>query len=257
MEKKTNRRSRNNILFKMSIGYLACIGILAMVFGLTFAVLFLLAWGGVFVLYCLVDKLGQVQRYRKVVVGVKRGALVIFLIWFLSFAIVEVLVFQGGWSREHVKVPYIVILGAGLRGSELSFSLTQRLETSLKYIAENPEAKIYVSGGQGRDEAMSEAEAMRRYLVAQGVAPERIVEENKSTTTLENLQFTKQVMDRLEGPGKHEIMIITSDYHLFRSKKLALRNGFIAHGYPARTPFTLYLNYATREYFGVLMFLVF
>jgi uncharacterized SAM-binding protein YcdF (DUF218 family) len=90
-------------------------------------------------------------------------------------------------SQTH-DVDYIVVLGAGLRGSKPSITLKQRLDASLNYISSHKDIPIIVSGGQGPGDDISEAEAMKDYLTSNGGSKERIVLESKSTSTEENLQ---------------------------------------------------------------------
>lgn len=106
-------------------------------------------------------------------------------------------------------IKYAVILGAGLNGDQISERLKIRLDTALLYLKEN-HIPIIVSGGQGEDELISEAEAMKRYLIDNGIESDRILLEDKSTSTYENLLFSKNTM-KLENP---KIALVTSDYHM-------------------------------------------
>ncbi len=90
------------------------------------------------------------------------------------------------------EIPYILILGAKLFGDKPSQSLQNRLDVALKYLNENPKTKAIVSGGQGEDEDIPEAHSMRNYLVAHGINANRILIEDRSTSTYENLKFSKR-----------------------------------------------------------------
>lgn len=106
----------------------------------------------------------------------------------------------------------VIILGAGLDGEEPNTILKERLDLACQYIRDKPDALIIASGGQGADEAISEGEAMKRYLTRMGVDPECIIVEGKSTTTEENFAFSKALV-----PDAKKIVYITSDYHCFRA----------------------------------------
>ncbi|WP_291650900.1 YdcF family protein [Clostridium sp.] len=124
---------------------------------------------------------------------------------------------------------YVIVLGAGVKGEKPSLTLRQRLDKTIEYINnQDKEPKIIVSGGQGRGEDISEAQAMKKYLVDNGVKEELIIMEDKSTSTNENLIFSKEI---LESSTKREIgdiniKIITSDFHAFRSNMIAKNLGY-------------------------------
>lgn len=170
-----------------------------------------------------------------------------------SFFIIEGLVLWNTEDRipEHGEV--LIILGAGLNGDQLSWTLRERVDKGVGILAENPQMKVVVSGGQGPGEWISEAEAMARYLVGQGVAPERILKEERSTSTMENFRFSRLLLEQLAGfdPTK-PVLVITSDFHIFRSKILAGRNGLNPVGVPCSTPWYIRPNAYLREYFAVV-----
>ncbi len=119
----------------------------------------------------------------------------------------------------------VIVLGAGLRGSRPSATLKGRLYAAFEYHKENPDALIVVSGGQGHDEDISEAEAMEIYLLNLGVPKDRIIKEDKSTSTYENFVFSKRMLDSRLGNG-YKIAYISNDYHIFRAGRIASDAGF-------------------------------
>lgn len=149
----------------------------------------------------------------------------IFII--ISFFIVQV-VLKHTANKKDIDTPdYVVVLGAGLWGDTPSQVLSYRLNSTIELIKELPEdVKIVVSGGQGPGETITEAEAMKKYLVAAGVAEDRIIKEDKSTNTLENLQYTKELIRTFDSKDDIDITLVTSTFHMFRSKTLAKRVGF-------------------------------
>lgn len=175
----------------------------------------------------------------------------IFTFWLFSFLIIEGLILHASFLEERPETDYVVLLGAGLRGDQLSQTLGLRLDKCLWYLREHPRATVIVSGGQGPDEYISEAEAMKSYLVVNGIAEYRILLEDKSTSTFENLLYTKMVLERM-GVEENRILIITSDFHMFRAKLLALRIGFVPYGASAQSVNYLKPYYYFREYFVVL-----
>jgi uncharacterized SAM-binding protein YcdF (DUF218 family) len=130
------------------------------------------------------------------------------------------------------------------------------MEKGVVYLINNPDAVVIVSGGQGTEEKITEAEAMKRYLLDHGIKEDRIIKEETSTSTMENFKNTKEILlqNHVENP---RVLIVTNDFHLFRSKLLAKRNGYIAYGLPSRTPITILPNCYIREYFAVVKSLIF
>lgn len=186
------------------------------------------------------------------------GGKIILILFLTSFVVIQSFIIYHGNKSYTKKTDYLVILGAGLNGDKLSLSLLKRMEKSVEYLKLNPDSTVVVSGGQGPNETISEAEAMKRYLVSNGIKEEQIIKEDKSTNTMENLKFTKKKLDEVnKKEGNYEITIVTSGFHMFRSKILAARNGFKAHGYPSSTYAVLIPNFYIREYFAVIKSFIF
>ena len=124
---------------------------------------------------------------------------------------------------------YVIVLGAGVKGEKPSLTLMQRLDKTIEYVNnQEKESKIIVSGGQGRGEDISEAQAMKKYLVNNGIKEELIIMEDKSTSTNENLIFSKAIIESYTKSdiGDINIKIITSDFHAFRSNMIAKKLGY-------------------------------
>lgn len=176
----------------------------------------------------------------------------------ISFIIVEALIIGAGSTRNSEKPDYVVILGAGLDGDIPSLTLSQRLKASLELLEVLPkDTRIVVSGGQGPGETITEAEAMKRYLVQHGISEDRIIKEDKSTSTEENLVFTERLIRGIDSKKDIKITIVTSNFHMFRSKSLAMKAGFhevqcwSAPIHPSLIP-----TYYIREYLAVINSLI-
>ena len=146
----------------------------------------------------------------------------------------------------------ILILGAGLiRGEEISLSLQYRLKTGLREHQKNPDAYIIVSGGKGSDESISEAQAMKQWLIAHGVADDQILMEDQSRNTYENFLFTQEVMKQHHIASSH-ITLITNRFHMRRARYLGEAQGFHISQKPAPDlPFSEPCMY-TREFFAMM-----
>ena len=129
----------------------------------------------------------------------------------------------------------VVVLGAGLKGEEVTPSLRSRLDAAVGYSIANPGAVVVVAGGQGPGESITEAFAMERYLVAHDVPEDRILREDRSTSTYENFVLAKILLDA-RFDADYTTAFITSDYHVLRAGELAERAGIASAHAHANTP---------------------
>lgn len=189
------------------------------------------------------------SRLYKVLSNLLSISLSVFLAIFLLVAFFISSEYQAneGVSEE---IDYVIILGAGLRGIELSNTLKGRLDTGLDYLRNHPNTPVILSGGKGPGENMTEAEAMAAYLSSKGIEKERLILESQSTTTEENLAYSKLLMKKDKGQVL-SMLIITSDYHVFRAKQLAKEKGYTVYTKASSSPIFVRLNYTIRECFGV------
>lgn len=147
-----------------------------------------------------------------------------------------------------------VVLGCSVRGTKPSRILEERLNAAYDYLIENPKAYCVLSGGQGRDEDISEAECMYRYLTERGIEEERLFCEDKSTTTEENLQFSQKLLEEQGIAG--DITIVTSEFHAYRAAKMAEHLEMNSYSTPSHT-FLVYLpTYYVRELYGILFYAI-
>lgn len=149
----------------------------------------------------------------------------------------------------------VVVLGCQINGETPSRMLKRRLDAAYDYLSENGDVKVIVSGGQGSDEVTSEADVMRKYLLKRGIEDNRIFMEDKSTSTEENLRFSKEIIDKEGLCG--EITIVTDGFHQLRADILAKKQGIEARNISASTEKWLLPTYWIREIYGVAYYLVF
>ncbi|MDG3214221.1 YdcF family protein [Streptococcus suis] len=146
------------------------------------------------------------------------------------------------------KLDYVVVLGAGLIGDQVTPLLASRIDKGIAIYQKQPGCKLIMSGGQGPDEIMAEGQAMANYAFEQGIPVEDIVIENQSTNTEENLKFSYALMK----PGSR-FALVTNYYHVFRALLLARKLKIKCIGYGARTKFYFSLNAFIREFVGYLV----
>lgn len=144
----------------------------------------------------------------------------------------------------------VVVLGCRVYGERPSRMMVARLKAAKKYLDKNPESACILSGGQGADEDISEAECMYRYLVANGVSPDRLYKEDKSTSTRENLAFSKEIIER-EGLNNN-IAIATNEFHEYRAQEIAKALGLESGAVSGATEIWVLPTYYIRELYGIL-----
>ena len=145
----------------------------------------------------------------------------------------------------------VLVLGCGIRGETLLPTLQLRLDKCMEYLQRNPSALVVVSGGQGRNESISEAEAMKRYLVSKGVNVAQIVEENRSRSTEQNFQYSKELIDSVLH-SNYSVACITSNYHAYRAEKVSAAAGLPITQYHSGSLWYLYPSAYFREMLSIL-----
>lgn len=176
-----------------------------------------------------------------------------------AFCLLIAIVISGFMIKEMNDKPKtdttVVVLGCQVRGTDPSLMLRRRLNTAYDYLTEHENIKVIVSGGQGEDEAISEAQCMYNYLVSKGISPDRIYIEDKSVNTSENIAFSKQIIEKENLCS--DITIVTDGFHQLRADMFAKEQGIKSYNLSANTPFYLVPTYWVREWFGILYYKIF
>lgn len=153
-------------------------------------------------------------------------------------------------NRRPTEPTTVVVLGCKVNPNGPSLLLRYRLDAALDFLNQNPDVKCVLSGGQGADEPMSEAQAMYNWLVQRGIDPTRLYIEDRSTSTRENLQFSKELIAS-EGLTQ-KVTIITNDFHQYRAGRIAADLGIVCRHVSGKTHILLLPTYYVRELGGVL-----
>lgn len=158
----------------------------------------------------------------------------------------------GARDTVSYKEDAVIVLGAGIKGEKIGSNLQERLDTALEYHKKNPNAVIVVSGGKGDYEDITEALAMERYLLQNGVPQERIIKEERSTSTEENFAFSKQILDSHFENG-YTAAYITNGFHIYRAGCLGEAQGLgeLTH-LGAETPWFTVIPNGLREMLAIL-----
>ena len=167
------------------------------------------------------------------------------------------LIIYGKTDNVTYKEDAVIVLGAAVHGKTPSLTLKRRLETAVKYYNQNPEVIIVVSGGKGPQEDITEAEAMKQYLVEKGVAQDNIIKEESATSTYENFVFSKLILDE-KFKNDYSVAFITNEYHILRAGACANRAGIknLTHIH-SDTSLSYIIAGSLRECLAVVKYLVF
>lgn len=194
--------------------------------------------------------------FSKIIDGIKsawsKNAGKIFLIFVSSFLIFSFTIFlianilmlsKISWKNPQKNI--VIVLGCQVIGENPSIMLSERINAAYNYLLENPEAVAILSGGQGKTEAISEAECIFRNLVKKGISENRLLKEDKSTSTEENLLFSKKIIE--ENQLSSEVVLITNEFHCYRAEYMAKKQNLLPQTYSAKTHWYLFPTFYLRE----------
>ena len=235
------------------------IGLLILIYGLI--VLMIIGANGWFNYFCLaLGSLILILSYRwKSIKNIVNKHILNTVIFFITIGILlficlETKIIIQGNKKPIEKADYVILLGAQVKESGPSIDYQARIESAYEYLIDNPNSKIIVTGAKGNDEPMSEALAAKIYLTNKGIKEDRIILEDKSFSTYENIYNSKTIIENSnEDPNKIKIVIVSASYHLTRAKMIANRIGFKnvatkgSHGLLILMP-----HYYIREFFAYL-----
>lgn len=256
---KRERKHNRNVSYRQERGITLhmiwmIVGILCVLYCLALAITggtgtwFFLIWGimGIaFILWGIFR--GRIWHVMPHWLNITAGTL--FLLMLAVFLFTEGCIISGFSKNTDKELDYIVVLGAQLKTTGPSRVLQYRLDTAYEYLTAHPDTKVIVSGGQGSNEPASEAQGMYDYLVKRGIEPDRIVLEDKSVNTEQNIRFSKEFLQA----DADKVGIVSNNFHVFRAVKLAKAAGYRNVVGIAAPATAFYLpNNMLREFFGVV-----
>ena len=175
------------------------------------------------------------------------------ILFILIFVIIESLIIVKMNTKPKENMDYVIVLGAGVNGTVPSKPLMARIDKAYEYMTDNPETILIASGGQGNNEDISEAECIMKYLTDKGISCDRIILEERSTSTEENIKYSFEII----GDTAENVGVISNGFHLFRTSIICEKQNHTIVGIPATTLFPMGIHYIVREFFGILFVLVF
>ena len=164
-------------------------------------------------------------------------------------AIITGVIIVRTWSPPLVDCDYVVVLGAGVNGTRPSLSLQERIDAAYDYLVAYPNAVCIVSGGQGNGENITEAQCMYNELIKRGIDADRLYMEDRSTSTRENIAFSKEIIEK-EGLNPC-LAVVSNNFHLYRASLVVEAHGLSFGAVPAFTPYPLLFTYVMREFLGI------
>lgn len=173
----------------------------------------------------------------------------------LATAFVATVCMAAAAGREPEGGETVVVLGCAVYGERPSLMLKERMDAAYEYLAEHEDSVCILSGGKGPGEDISEAECMYRYLLKKGIAGERLFKEERSTSTRENINFSKSIIE--ENGLEKKIAIATNEFHEYRAGRIAKSQGIEAAAVPGKTAWWLFPTYYVRELYGIVYEFIF
>ena len=243
-------------LFALTAAFFCLAGLAALRYGVLWGVAAVLLGGAMMVGLVLWWFLRR--RFPRLCEIVSRVVTVLFLIAFAISTVASVQI--ASRYNDEVAPPeaVMVVLGCGLSrvdGVTPSLVMHRRLVAAEAYLKAHPKTVCVLSGGQGPNENITEAQAMFTFLVERGIEPERLFMEEASTNTRENLSFSRDLMlenDLISDLSHPKLIVVTDGFHEFRAQSLARELGFESYTVSAKSPRGLVLLYWLREIPGIV-----
>ncbi len=217
---------------------------------------YLLAGG---ILLCIIGTANIILSNNKYYIKLVKLSKPLIITGLIVFIVTELVIIGFSFQKNMEKSDYTIVLGAGIRGEVMTDTLRRRVDKAIEYTNLNKDyGYIVVSGGQGAGESITEAEAMKRYLAENSIF--NVLKEEESTDTYENLLYSKKIIEEHSGKSISElkVKIISSDFHLLRSKMLSKKLGYKDINLCGSSYYAILIpNYYVREFVGFYKMLVF
>lgn len=236
------------ILPWINIIILSLVGLAILLFDPVCSILALCCFGLAFVLLCF--RLLSLLRKRDMRLAKVLSCILSVLLCYglVAAGITAVFIWRSATAAPQPGCDYIILLGCKVEGTVPSVSLQERIDRAYAYLTENPTTICVVSGGKGSNENISEAACMYNTLTEMGIEPSRIWQEDRATSTYENLEFSLALIEEKTGFYPSHCGIVSSEYHLFRAGMIAKNQGVDTTAIPAKTAqWHIKANYFIRE----------
>ncbi|MBQ7737555.1 MAG: YdcF family protein [Oscillospiraceae bacterium] len=207
-----------------------------------------LACIGRYILWKRAWKLGKKHPFPRWFLITER---IVLSVCFVFFLFVESLMMSAALTPPPVGLDAVIVLGARVNDDGPSGALSQRIDAAAAYLRNNPNTIAIASGGQGDDEPMSEAQCIADHLILAGISPDRIILEDTSTSTVENLDNSFAL---LADKDVSNVGIVTNEFHVYRALNVGRAlGGYDLYGVPAKSAIFGFVHYALREFFAIVV----
>lgn len=180
-----------------------------------------------------------------------RNGILIFMVVAIAFVVFPLSFNMAKYANYKADsgAKTVVVLGCKVNGTKPSKYLYDRCVKAYEYLNENKDAVAILSGGQGPDEGISEAQCMKNVLTEMGIDENRLFMEDKSTNTKENIEFSKNIIEK-ENLDKN-VLVVTNEFHEYRAKLLCDKYDLPFHSKCSYSSFYTFLTFYTRELMGL------
>ncbi len=235
-------------IFCTILGILCLLYFFLLLLSSGFTSAFYLIWPLLSAVFLGIGWLFRIHFWKTLPLPIRAGLLLLVSVGLIFFLGVEGMILKYSIRKPEKTPDFIIVLGAHVKSSGPSRALALRLDKAYEYASLHPDTVLIVSGGKGSNEPVDEASVMKEYLIAKGIEPSRILKEDQSTNTRENLLFSQKLI-----PEDSSVGIISNGFHICRALHLAKKLGIEAPiGIPAKSDLPTQPANLLREFFAVV-----
>ena len=253
-----NILNEHKILYSVAAVILVFSSILCMLIPYNFVFIFLVFCGDCCIIYGLLLHFEKSEkRFVALTSKICRiCAILLICIFIISFIAIQSFII-GSMNDDETACDYLIVLGGGLKGREPSHALIYRLDRAIEYMNNYPQSVAILCGGQGKGEIIPEAEAMHNYMSEHGIDKSRLILDDTSKDTRENIQNAFEIITaETKSNSVPPVCVVSNNFHLYRTKIIMEKQGFdIVHTLCAEMPPIpiLVISSHVREYFSVML----
>lgn len=216
-----------------------------------------LVFCGIALILVLYNLLSLWEKRSRMPAKVVRTVLSVILALVLLASIATLVPILRGPTDLKSRSDYVIVLGAGVKGSEPSEILQDRIDQAYAYLTKNPDVICIATGGKGDDENISEAQCIYDHLTAMGIDGNRIWLEDQATSTIENFRYSLALIEEKTGAAPERVTVLSNEFHLFRASRMARDCGLVADFVAAPTSnWLIRVSYTVREIFALWKYLL-